>query len=162
MKMEYLKTLFEELGFENVESFIASGNVIFESKNSNAALLENKIEKYLIKSLGNEVTTFIRSLNQLEQIISYQPFPKEKYEHASANNIGFIREPLSKESAAVLKKLETDIDDFHSHNTEVYWLCKKGQSKSKFSGNVFEKRLKTQVTFRGFKTLDKLLKKYSA
>lgn len=161
VKMEQLKTLFEELGFKNVETFIASGNVIFESNNSETALLESKVEKHLFKSVGTEVTTFIRTINQLEQIISYRPFPKEKYEKAVSNNIGFIREPLSEESLNALKNLGTDIDDFHSHKTEVYWLCKKGQSKSKFSGNVFEKRLKTQVTFRGFKTLDKLLKKYT-
>ena len=160
VKMEHLKSLFEQMRFKNIETIIASGNVLFESEKSNRTAIENEIEKRLFKALGYEVTTFIRTPDEMDKIVNYRPFPEEKYEDAVSNNIGFIKQSLKKDSIAILKGLETEIDDFQTHQTEVYWLCKTGQSKSTFSGNLFERKLKTQITFRSIKTLQKLLSKY--
>ncbi|HEY6907684.1 MAG TPA: DUF1697 domain-containing protein [Ignavibacteriaceae bacterium] len=157
IRMQQLKLLFEAIGFKNVETFIASGNVIFDSKSLDNSALENKIEKHLFSSLGNNIAAFIRTTDQLEDIINHKPFPEEKYSEAAANNIGFIKRPLDKESVNKLNSLKTDIDDFHSYKTEIYWLCKKKQSQSTFSGNIFEKRLNSLVTFRGINTLEKIL-----
>jgi uncharacterized protein (DUF1697 family) len=157
IKMERLRILFEAIGLKNVETFIASGNVIFDSKNTDNSALENKIEKHLLTSLGNNIAAFIRTTDQLQQIINHKPFHEGKYREAVTNNIGFMKKPLNAESVGILKTLETDIDDFHSYKTEIYWLCKKGQSQSTFSGNIFEKRLNSLVTFRGIKTLEKVL-----
>ena len=59
-----------------VETFIASGNVIFDSNATNLASLEKKIAKHLHKELGYEVATFIRTPIELAAIAAYQPFPK--------------------------------------------------------------------------------------
>ena len=161
VKMDYLRSLFDEMKFKNTETFIASGNVIFENEEPDRSRLEDKIEKYLFKALGYEVATFIRTPDELGQIVNYKPFNAKKYEKAVSNNIGFIKQPLNKDSINILKSLESEIDDFESHQSEVYWLCKTGQSKSAFSGNLFERKLKSQITFRGVKTLQKLLLKFS-
>jgi hypothetical protein len=60
VKMDQLRTLFEELGLKDVETFIASGNVIFRSP-AKSASLESKIERHLHRALGYEVDTFIRT-----------------------------------------------------------------------------------------------------
>jgi uncharacterized protein (DUF1697 family) len=57
--------------------------------------------------------------------------------------------------------LQTEIDDFHIHGREVYWLCRKKQSESRFSNALFEKRLKFPATFRGMNTVRKLAARYS-
>ena len=108
VKMDYLKSLFEEIGFSNVETFIASGNVIFETAKKDRKKLELEIEKHLFKSLGYEVVTFIRTFAELEEINKYQAFPKSKYEKAKANCVGFIKNPLNKESLKILKTFTTD------------------------------------------------------
>lgn len=159
VKMDRLKQLFKEKGFKNVETFIASGNVIFESDKKNRKQLESVIEKHLSVSLGYNVAAFIRTIDELQEIVDYRPFPTGKYKSAVSNNIGFIKQPLSKKSADELQSFKTDIDDFHSYKTEIYWLCKTGQSKSDFSANAFERKLKSQITFRGIKTLQKLVDK---
>ncbi len=161
VKMDHLKYLFEQLGYKYVETFIASGNVIFDTTKRDRVKLENEIEKSLFKSLGYKVSTFIRTPEELSKIVDYKAFSPQKYEEASANNIGFIKKPMSKEFFNILKSLETDIDDFNTRKTEVFWLCKVRQSQSTFSGNVFERKLKIQVTFRGIKTLQKLSNKYN-
>ncbi len=61
----------------------------------------------------------------------------------------------------MLFDLKTDIDDFHVYGREVYWLCEKKQSESKFSNVVFEKKLKFRTTFRGMNTIAKLASKYA-
>ena len=160
IKMDYLKLLFKKMGFSNAETFIASGNVIFESNEEDRLKIENTIEKYLLKSLGYNTAAFLRTSEELKHIIKYKAFPPVKYDEAAANNIGFIKNTLNREQVKILQSLETEIDDFSSHKTEVYWLCKKRQNQSTFSGNLFEKKLKAPVTFRGIRTLQKLLARY--
>ena len=56
--------------------------------------------------------------------------------------------------------LKTEIDDFHVHGREVYWLCKTKQSDSKFSNTRFEKILKARATWRNMNTVVRLTAKY--
>lgn len=162
IKMEELKKYFEELGFKNVETFIASGNVIFETTSGNINSIEKKIEDYLFKKLGYEVATFIRTNSELESIADYKPFKEKELKSAQALNVAFIKEPLTTDQWKKLESTKSDIDDFHSFGKEVYWICKKKQSESKFSNAVFEKIIKINATFRGINTVRKLAAKYPA
>src|SRR5688572_381051 len=74
MKMDQLRQLFEALGFSNVETFIASGNVIFDSTSKSTKILERKIESLLQETLGYAVATFVRSTSELVNIAEYKPF----------------------------------------------------------------------------------------
>ncbi len=160
--MDYLRQLFVEMDFSNVETFIASGNVIFESNATNLASLEKKIAKHLHKELGYEVATFIRTSIELAAIATYQPFPKAAFEAATAFNIAFLAEPPSDAAVQKLMALKTDIDDFRVHGREVYWLCRVKQSDSKFSNVVLEKTLGQPSTLRGAKTLIKMAAQFAA
>lgn len=160
VKMAELRSHFEAIGFTNVETFIASGNVIFESGSRNAKTLEQKIEHHLRESLGYEVATFVRTDSEVAAIAQYQPFPESELQSAGALNIAFLADPLSEDAGEVLKKLKTEIDDFHVHGREVYWLCRKQQSESTFSNAVFERVLKVKATFRGVNTVSRITAKY--
>ena len=161
VKMDYLRQLFESVGFSNVETFIASGNVIFDAKAVNAKALEKKIETCLHEALGYEVAAFIRTDAELAEIASYRPFPQPKLDTAMALNIGFLAEPLDDSAKQKLMSLQTDIDDFHFHGQEIYWLCKKKQSDSKISNVVIEKKLGVKTTLRGMNTVKKIAEKYT-
>jgi uncharacterized protein (DUF1697 family) len=162
VKMDHLRGIFESLGFSNVETFIASGNVIFETKSNDAAALEKLIEQELKKVLGFEVATFIRSDSKLAEIASYKPFPKSQMDTATALNVAFLSESLDDRSKKLLMTLKSEIDDFHVHGREVYWLCLKKQSESKFSNAVLEKTLGRKSTLRGLNTVKKMAEKYTA
>jgi uncharacterized protein (DUF1697 family) len=58
--------------------------------------------------------------------------------------------------------LKTDIDDFHVHGREIYWLCRKKQSESTFSNAVLEKTIGRRSTLRGVDTVKKMAAKYIA
>lgn len=162
VKMDHLRQLFESLGFSGVETFIASGNVVFETTSKNAKLLEGQIENRLREALGYEVATFLRTDAELAAIANYKPFRPSALDAAVALNIAFLAEKLDDKSKQKLMALRTEIDDFQVHAREVYWLCREKQSDSTFSNAVLEKTLARQSTLRGVNTVKKMAAKYSA
>jgi uncharacterized protein (DUF1697 family) len=162
VKMDALRQLFESLGYSNVETFIASGNIVFETTSRNAQILEREIENRLREALGYEVATFIRTDAELAAIANYKPFSQSDLDWAAALNIAFLADELDDKSSQKLTALRTDIDDFHVHGREIYWLCRKRQSGSKISNAVLEKALGQRSTLRGANTVKKMAAKYSS
>ena len=161
VKMDFLRHLFESLGYSNVETFIASGNIVFETTSKNAQVLERAIENRLREALGYEVATFIRTDKELAAIANYKPFSQSDLDGAVALNIAFLADGLDEKSSRKLMALRTDIDDFHIHEREIYWLCRKKQSESKISNAVLEKALGQRSTLRGVNTVKKMAAAYS-
>ena len=161
VKMDTLRQLFQSIGFSKVETFIASGNVIFDSKSTNAKALEKKIEDCLQKKLGYSVATFIRSTSDLAKIAQHRPFGESDL-NAKGNSvyIGFIANKPNDESKKKLLSFVTEVDDFHVDSLEVYWLCRTKMSESKFSGALLEKTVGMQATWRNSNTVRKLASKY--
>ncbi len=162
VKMDHLRQLFESLGYSSVETFIASGNVVFEAASKNAGLLEKKIENRLREALGYEVATFTRTDAELADIANYKPFPQPELDVAVALNIAFLADTLDDPSRKKLMALRTEIDTFHVHGREIYWLCRKKQSESTFSNAVLEKTLRRPSTLRGANTVKKMAAKYTS
>ena len=75
--MSRLRVLFEELGFDEVETFIASGNVVFSSKIRDTSQLESRIAKHLEASLGYGVDTFVRAAEEVAGIGSAKAFRED-------------------------------------------------------------------------------------
>ena len=161
VKVDQLRLLFESLGLTNVETFIASGNIVFDAKAGNAQALEKKIEDKLREALGYEVATFIRTDAELAEISKYKPFPQSQLDKAMALNIAFIANPLDSQSTQKLMSLQNEIDTFHVHGREIYWMCQKKQSDSKFSNAVLEKTINAKATLRGVNTIKKMAEKYT-
>ena len=160
VKMDALRRHFESLGFTGVETFIASGNVVFETSARNSRALETRIETALRAALGYDVATFIRTEAQLAALAAHTPFSPAALNAAQALNIGFLAAPLDKAGERKLMALRTDIDDFRVQGRELYWLCKQKQSESTFSNNLFEKTVGVSATFRGVNTVRKLAARY--
>ncbi len=160
VKMDHLRQLFESIGLSGVETFIASGNVLFDSPQTQIRDLEVKIGERLQAALGYEVATFIRTGAELAAIAAYRPFPAPDLEQARAFNIAFLTEPLDDAATKKLMALRTAIDDFHVYGREIYWLCRMKQSESTFSNAVLERTLKRQATLRGANTIRKMAAKW--
>jgi uncharacterized protein (DUF1697 family) len=162
VKMDQLRSLFEGLGFANVETFIASGNVIFDSTSKSTGGLEQKIEKCLLKALGYEVTTFIRSTSELADIAQHKAFSDSDL-NAAGNTlyIGFMANEPSAAAKKALLSLTTKADDFHLDGREVYWLLRTSFSDSAISGAMLAKTLGMPATLRNVTTVKKIAAKYS-
>jgi uncharacterized protein (DUF1697 family) len=163
VKMDRLRELFEALGLSNVETFIASGNVIFDSPAKNTRALEEEIEGHLREALGYEVAAFLRSASELADIAHYEPFTiSELDEEDNSLYIAFLPASPDDEAQQRLLAFRTEIDDFHVHEREVYWLCRKKMSESAFSGALLEKTIGMPATMRNATTVKKLAAKYPA
>ena len=161
VKMDYLRSVFEELGFSNVETFIASGNVIFDSPSKNSKSLEKKIESALETALGYEVITFVRSLSELAQMAVYQPFaPKDMNAADHSVFVGFMADSPGAAANQKLLALATKDDDFHLNGREVYWLRRTKFSDSTIYGVQLAKALGMPATLRNLNTIKRLAAKY--
>ena len=160
VKMDTLKALFEGLGYADVATYIASGNVLFETRSKNTRAIEAAIEATLEKALGYEVTTFVRTRAEVAAIAAHEAFPRAAIESAAAFNVAMLKQPLDAAEVAAVAKLRSDIDDFHLNGGEIYWMCRRGQMESKFSNAAFERKTSVRATFRGLKTMEKLAAKF--
>ncbi len=158
--MERLRELFEEAGCEQVETFIASGNVIFQTKARNLATLEAKLEKHLEQALGYEVKTFVRTVPEVVALAGYAAFTPEEAEKAHTISVGFLAQPLADEAIKAVGALQSAEDAFHHQGREIHWLTRISQADSKLSNTKFEKAMKANVTFRNLNTVQRLAKKY--
>jgi uncharacterized protein (DUF1697 family) len=160
--MDYLRWLFEAMKFSNVETFIASGNVIFDSTSKSAKALERKIEAYLQEALGYEVATFLRSTSELAHVAHYKPFrDAELNGEGNTLYIAFVADWPSDESKQKLLSFTTAIDAFHVYGREVYWLRRSKIGESKFSGALLEKTLGMPATLRNSTTVKRVVSRYS-
>jgi len=162
VKMDYLKKLFEQMGLEKVETFIASGNVIFETKSKNVESIKKKLETELERFLSYRVATFIRTTNELKEISEYKPFKESDLNDAqNFLYIGFLDNQPDKDSLKKVLALSDKANEFHFHNKELYWLCRKNFSDSGITGKTLEKALGMETTIRNSTTIRKVATKFS-
>lgn len=157
--MSELREQFEALGFANVSTFIASGNVIFETKSKDAANLETKIEIHLAAKLGYEVHTFIRRDDEVIAATEHTAFP-EGTPDGGGIYVTFYKTPFDASTAKRLIAIRTEIDAFHINGSELYWLCRTKSSDSKIWTSPEVRALKLPTgTMRNLTSLRKLVAK---
>ena len=164
LKMDDLRARFVEMKFANVETFIASGNVIFESNERDAAKLTEKIEAQLAKKLGYEVDTFLRTRAEVAAVAAFRPFSKADME-APANTVycSFLKEPLTTAQARGMIACSTDVDELRVEGREFYWLCRIKSNESKVWSAPAMRALKLSTSsMRNLTTIRKLVALYPA
>ena len=159
VKMDRLRALFEELGLARVETFIASGNVLFDGPGVEPAALEQRIEDHLRGALGYEVATFLRDADDLAAVAAGVPFTAGEVAVAGALSVAFLKTPPPPEIAARLTPHHTASDDLRLVGRELWWLSATKTSDSPFSGAVLERALGAPATIRTLRTIQKLAAK---
>ncbi|MDQ6830047.1 MAG: DUF1697 domain-containing protein [Gemmatimonadota bacterium] len=163
VKMDRLREIFEARKLRNVETFIASGNVIFDARGTDAAEVEQEIERHLKKTLGYEVATFLRTPAELAAIAIHPAYgASESMPAEHSLLVGFMRSALNAEAHARLAACTSDVDEFRAHDRQTYWLCRTRLAETKVSGPRLEKALGSPVTFRNINTVRRLVAKYAA
>lgn len=155
--MDALRAQFEALGLKDVSSFIASGNVIFETRARDMAALEQKIEKQLLGAFGFEVHSFVRSVAEVEAVAACRPFDAHELQNAASFVVGFVARPFDAAQLKIVKGFDNELDAFHAQGRELYWMSRNKQSESKFSNAAFERALGLRTTFRGMNTVQRIV-----
>ena len=159
VKMDELKKLFEGLGLGEVRTFIASGNVVFESRAKPAAL-EPRLASALLRALGYEVPTFLRTGAELAAIAAHQPFDAKRRAGAHSIHVGLLHLPLAPAGRKALAALESPADAFEVDGREIWWMPSAGVGQSKITNTLLERRLGVPVTFRNQNTMVRLAAKH--
>jgi len=129
VKMDRLRKLFEQTGFTGVETFIASGNVVFDlSPATTLSALEHTIEALMKKALGYDVATFIRTDRELRAVAEHEAFTPAALKKALAVNVAFVKDRLGASAVRTIGALATPSDDFEVRGREIYWLLRVRQS----------------------------------
>lgn len=156
IKMADLKQSFESLKFQNVRTYIQSGNVLFESSLKSTAILATMIQKRILKDFGHEVWVAVRSTKELGKIIRKNPFLKLKGVNLTRIYVSFGSQASKPASLQGLKKFASPSERFHPFGNEIYLYCPDGYGKTKLSNNTLEKVLSIQATTRNWNTVQTL------
>ncbi|MDV7138073.1 DUF1697 domain-containing protein [Maribacter sp. TH_r10] len=157
VKMADLRHLFENLGFDNVKTYIQSGNVVFESENSDIGFLEHQINKAILDYFGFEVPVIIIEGVEVKRIVDNNPF--NDAEDIQANKVYYVllkRRP-TQEALDALSSLHFENEQLVTTPACVYLKCDLGARKAKCNNNLIEDRLKVAATSRNHRTMLKLL-----
>ncbi|HZH87257.1 MAG TPA: DUF1697 domain-containing protein [Brumimicrobium sp.] len=153
--MADLKTMFKELGFPEVITYIQSGNVIFESNHENKKLAE-QIETAIHSVFGHDVPVIIISLGELKKAIESNPFNTNEAD-INKLHLTFLKESPSIENLETVNSYNSQPDRFQIIEKNAF-ICIEGKyHESKLSNAFFEKKLKVGATTRNWKTVVKLL-----
>jgi uncharacterized protein (DUF1697 family) len=157
VKMDELRALFESLRLSNVESVIASGNVLFDTRAADPASLESRIEAKLKRALRYEVDTFVRTADDLDAVVAHEPFAAgDRVLPAHTLQVIFTRSPIAADSHERLAALCSSYDDLHAHGREVYWRTRGRSSDSKITPAMFARTKIGVGTARNITTVRKL------
>jgi uncharacterized protein (DUF1697 family) len=157
IKMERLRELFRELEFTNVRTYIQSGNVFFETEQTDIPVLISMIERHLYETLGYEVPAFVRTLAELEQIVALAPFQHLDVTADMRLCVVFTTEPLSSSLSLPLRSPKNDIEIIAvtEHEAFMVWYLINGRPPAMQSYNTLG--LGNRTTTRFYHTVGKIL-----
>jgi uncharacterized protein (DUF1697 family) len=157
VKMDHLRSLFEALKFADVSTFIASGNVIFATREADAAAVERRIEGHLHRSLGYAVATFLRTPEELAAVAAHRPFAAEDIEAVGDSlYVAFLRDTPDEAAGEKLLSFRTPVDEFELVGRELYWRCRGKMTDSQVNWNQVAKAVPMASTVRNVTTVRKL------
>ncbi len=150
--MADLKSLYEDLGFKNVQTYIQSGNVVFDFKEKKADQIQQMIFDKIQAHYGFDVPNLILTPNQIITALKDNP-----YQDIEKMYFVFLAKTPSQENIDLLNTFSFDNEFYELKNNVIYFHCPDGYGRAKLNNNFFEKKLKVSATTRNLRTVKKLL-----
>ncbi|AKU16922.1 hypothetical protein VV02_15405 [Luteipulveratus mongoliensis] len=155
--MARLRELVGELGYADVATFIASGNLIVTTDRT-PRQVEKDVASGLEKALGYAVETYVRTPVELSAIGEAEPFGTVEDGHKV--QVGFLTAALKADAARAVEDLSNDYDTLRVDGREIYWHTRGGVSGSLIKPAVFARTLTVPTTMRNVNTIRRLVAKY--
>jgi uncharacterized protein (DUF1697 family) len=154
IKMAHLKELMIAEGFQEVQTYIQSGNIVFEATPSSTKEVALSISGLIKRAFDFEVPVLVLTTSQLESIIIQNPLDVDKQ---VAGYFTLLHDEPSHELIKELAPLSNEKEEFVITSNCVYFYSAAGYGNAKFNNNFFEKKLKVTATTRNYKSMLKLL-----
>lgn len=153
--MAELRQLMTDLGFDQVKTYIQSGNIIFNADTEDTVQLAEKIQKAILKHFGFEVPVICLTAATLQHAVKGNPFAIESTPIENLH-LTFLSKTPEESRATALKAMNYAPDQFRYQNAWIYLNIPGKYHKTKLSNALFEKKLKVTATTRNWKTVLKL------
>lgn len=160
MKMDALKSMLESVGFQNVQTYIQSGNVFVDSEEESGASVGFKIKQEIFKAFGHEVPVVVINQNDLENCFTNNPYLKEKEVDTKKLYVAFLSNTLRSESINDLKISQFKPDEASIDGNKIFIKYAVGAGKTRLDQKYIEKKLNVTATIRNWNTVTQLLKMY--
>lgn len=156
MKMAVLRQMCAGLGFENVETYIQSGNVVFERPETDTDVLRENIETAIESTFGYDITVMIRIRDELEDIVGNNPFAAAEEDENVKLYVTFLHEAPGEEQVKTLLSAQNDAETFLVEGSVVY---SKIQADKQQRGRFTDvgKQLGMPATRRNWRVVNKVL-----
>ena len=158
IKMQVLKDLLIKSGFANVQTYIQSGNIVFQTRISDNSVLEQKIRDSISGEFGFSVPVMVLKNDELRKIIDANPFLKDPSKEIQFLHITFLSDSPDKEKINILREKQYGADEFEYSGKVIYLYCPSGYGNTKLTNTMLENKLKVTATTRNLKTSQELLK----
>ena len=162
MRNEKLRGVFESLGFDNVQTVIATGNVLFETGSKNSTALETAIEKVLPEQLGFTSTTIIRSRDQIQNLVNKNLFKGIPDTPNSRLNVTFLKNPPDIKLKFPFRPETKSYKLVGIYDCAVCSVIDLSGDKTPDFMSWLEKQFGKQITTRTWNTVGKILKKLNS
>src|SRR5215470_1230351 len=156
MKMEKLRASCEELGFEQIASYIQSGNLVFKATKLSPEAVSKKIEKQIASDFGFHADVITRMADELKKIIRVNPLLKEAGVDASKLHVVFLSAAITSEAMKKLESLTLAPDRVGSSGKEIYFYFPNGVSRSSLWKHNLDRLMGVTGTMRNWRTVNKL------
>jgi uncharacterized protein (DUF1697 family) len=157
IKMEALRAMCEALGFKHTQTYIQSGNIIFQTKQTAATALEKKIATAIKKDFGHEVPVMVKELEELQDIWQHNTFVTKRKEDITKIHVTFLDAAPDAAGLTQLKTVHAAPDEWLAYKKAIYLFCPGGYGNTKLNNNLLEQKLKRMATTRNWKTLAALI-----
>ncbi|MCT4646937.1 MAG: DUF1697 domain-containing protein [Carboxylicivirga sp.] len=154
--MSDLRKLLQSQGFDNVQTYIQSGNIVFDCNQDNISSLADKIANAIQQEFGFEVPVLVRSTDDWNKMINSNPYYLQKDVPIEKLHVTMLKTPVPKEQIDACAASVAGNDVWHAHGQDIFICCHGPYHQTKLGNTFFEKKLKTEATTRTWKTVLKI------
>ena len=158
IKMDALKAMYRQLNFQNIETYLQSGNVIFGDDKSDPSDLATTISSKIQKQFGFEVPVIALKVDDLKAIIEANPFKDDLRMDQQFLHVTFLATDPKKIDLETITAKKSPGEEIALIKKAVYLYCPNGYGRTKLTNNFLETKLRVGATTRNWKTVNELLK----
>ena len=159
IKMDALRECFEQNGFDDVSTYIASGNVLFRSGAKDVKRLTGRIERMLSDSFPYDAKVVVISHDQMRAVVDGAPKGFGKKPDKFLSDVIFLRPPLS--AAEAMEEVDTreGVDEAAAGDGVLYFSRLKSKASGSRLSKIAASPIYQELTIRSWSTTTKLLGK---
>ncbi|HLK17640.1 MAG TPA: DUF1697 domain-containing protein [Bryobacteraceae bacterium] len=157
LKMDELRDLYESLGLRGAQTYVASGNVVFQSDAKDLARLQKKIEDAIEKAYGFRTGVLLRTSAELKDIIRRNPLAKRSGIEPNKLVVIFLTGEPDAMSKQKIAQIKVGPEELVLDGRQLYTYYAGGIGTSKLTAALIERAIKVSGTARNWNTVTKLL-----